>query len=120
LGVGEVDEREGRGTAWLQLLSLQVDQSANGHDLLTLTHTQRGCFNTKLILYHCCKSLLRIVICSSVRETSEAIGNRTQRDMRRAGALMANTDGLFGASAGEFTRHITGHELTQVEMPDQF
>ena len=38
----------------------------------------------------------------------------------RAGALMANTDGLFGASAGEFTRHITGHELTQVEMPDQF
>ena len=53
-------------------------------------------------------------------ETSEAIGNRTQRDTRRAGALMANTDGLFGASVGEFTRHVTGHELTQVEMPNQF
>ena len=38
-----------------------------------------------------------------VGETSEAIGNRTQRDKRRAGALMANTDGLFGALAGEFT-----------------
>ena len=39
-------------------------------------------------------------------------GDRTQRDARRAGALMANTDGLFGASAGEFTRHVTGHGLT--------
>ena len=55
-----------------------------------------------------------------VRETSEAIGNKTQRDTRRAGALMANTDGLFGASAGEFTRHVMSHELTQVEMPNQF
>ena len=45
-------------------------------------------------------------------ETSEAIGVRTQRDTRRAGALMANTDSLFGASAGEFTRHVTGHDLT--------
>ena len=36
----------------------------------------------------------------------------TQRDTRRAGALMANTDGLFGASAGEFTRHVPGHGLT--------
>ena len=45
----------------------------------------------------------------SVGETSEAIGNRTQKDTRRAGALKANTDGLFGASAGEFTRHVMGH-----------
>ena len=49
---------------------------------------------------------------SGVGETSEAIGVRTQRDTRRAGALMANTDGLFGALAGEFTRHVTGHGLT--------
>ena len=41
-------------------------------------------------------------------ETSEAIGVRTQRDTRRAGALMANTDGLCGASAGEFTRRVKG------------
>ena len=47
-----------------------------------------------------------------VGETSEAIGLRTQRDKRRAGALMAKTNGLFGASAGEFTRHVTGHGLT--------
>jgi len=33
----------------------------------------------------------------SVGEASEAIGNRTQRDTRRAGALMSNTEGLFGA-----------------------
>ena len=43
---------------------------------------------------------------SLLGETSEAIGVRTQRDTRRAGALMANTDGLFGASAGEFTRQV--------------
>jgi len=47
-----------------------------------------------------------------VGETSEAIGDRTQRDTRRAGALMANTNSLFGASAGEFTRHVMGHDLT--------
>ena len=35
-----------------------------------------------------------------VGETSVAIGVRTQRDTRRAGALIAKTDGLFGASAG--------------------
>ena len=35
----------------------------------------------------------------TVGETSEAIGNRTQRDTRRAGALMANTGGLFGVTA---------------------
>ena len=39
-------------------------------------------------------------------ETSEAMGVRTERETRwRAGALMANTDGLFGASAGEITSH---------------
>jgi len=54
-----------------------------------------------------------------VGETSEAIGNRTQRDTRRAGALMANTDGLFGASAGELTRQVLCHELTQ-RLPNQF
>ena len=60
-------------------------------------------------------SLLLIITCVfykltdiPVGETSEAIGVNTQRDTRRAGALMANTDGLFGASAGEFTRHVTG------------
>ena len=37
-------------------------------------------------------------------ETSEAIEKRTQRDTRRAGALMANTDALFEASAGELVR----------------
>ena len=37
-------------------------------------------------------------------ETSEAM--ETQRGTGIAGTLMANTDGLFGASAGEFTRHV--------------
>ena len=58
---------------------------------------------------------MTVVGCSVpiVGETSEALGGRTQRETRwRAGALMANTDGLFGASAGEFTRHVTGHGLT--------
>ena len=49
----------------------------------------------------CHKMPLATVVC--VGETSEAIGNRTQRDTQRAGALMANTGGLFGASAEEFT-----------------
>jgi len=56
-----------------------------------------------------------------VGETSEAIGVRTQRDTRRAGALMANTDCLFGASAGEFTRHVMGHDLsTRLRCQNQF
>ena len=37
-------------------------------------------------------------------ETSEAIGNRTQRGTRRAGALMANTDGLLGVTAGRIDK----------------
>jgi len=37
---------------------------------------------------------------------------RTQRDTRRAGALMANTDGAFGVTAGELTRQVVCHELT--------
>ena len=61
-------------------------------------------------VYSLVQILLRHI--SSVMETSEAIGNRTQRDTRRAGALMPNTDGLFGASAGEFTRHVLSHDLT--------
>ena len=61
-----------------------------------------------------------IVTCTvaTVGETSEALGVRTQRDTRRAGALMANTGGLFGASAGEFTRHVTGPRSDHTdEMP---
>ena len=46
----------------------------------------------------------------TVGETSEAIGVRTQRYTRRAGALMANTDGLFGASPGK--NHKTCHGQT--------
>ena len=56
-----------------------------------------------------------------MRETSEAMVNRTQRDARRAGALVANTDGLFGASAGEFTRHVKEPRSDHTgEMPHQF
>ena len=51
-----------------------------------------------------------------VGETSEAIGNRTRRDTRRAGALMANTDGLFGATAGDMS---WATSWPQVEMPDK-
>ena len=52
-----------------------------------------------------------------VGETSEAIGSQDlwsglKETRWRVGALMANTGGLFGASTGEFTRHVTGHELT--------
>ena len=49
----------------------------------------------------------------NVGETSVAMEESgLKADTRRAGALMANTDGLFGASAGKFTRHVTGHGLT--------
>ena len=61
-------------------------------------------------------SLHRAVVI--VGETSEAIGVRTPRDTRKAGVLMANTGGLFGALAGKLTRHVTGPPVDHtVEMP---
>ena len=52
-----------------------------------------------------------------VMEISEAMETKLRETWR--GTLMANTDGLFGASAGEFTRRALSHKVTQ-RLPNQF